>query len=339
MAPLTRNRANADGTPKQMAIEYYRQRASAGLIISEATQVDAMGKGYLDTPGIHKDAHVAVWKDIVKGVHDAGGKIFCQLWHVGRISNSSLLPDGAQPVAPSAIPANAHTFTANGFEPVSAPRELAASELTEVIDQYKKAGKYALEAGFDGVELHSANGYLLNQFLSPNANHRSDDFGGSPEKRTKFPLLVLDGLIEALGASRVGIRVSPTGKFNDIDDNENDETYSIYYSEIAQRNCAFLHCVERFPGIDSNDKDEQLVRKLRSGFKGHYIANGGYDGKKAEETIEDGAFAVAFGRPFISNPDLPERIQNGIDWAVPNQETFYGGNEKGYTDYPVASQK
>lgn len=339
MAPLTRNRANSNGTPKDMAIEYYRQRAGAGLIISEATQIDPMGKGYLDTPGIHNEEQVKVWKEIVGAVHEAGGKIFCQLWHVGRISHNSLLPEGEQPIAPSAITAQTQTFTATGFTPVSIPRELEAEELPDIVKQYQLAAKNAIDAGFDGIEIHAANGYLLNQFLSPNSNHRTDDYGGSPEKRVKFPLLVLDGVIEQIGTSRVGVRVSPTGKFNDINDTESNETYSILYNEIDKRNCAYLHCVERFPGMDVSHTDEQLVKQLRTSFKGNYIANGNYDSEKAQASIEDGAFAVAFGRPFISNPDLAERIKQGIALTPPNHETFYGGNEKGYTDYPFASAK
>lgn len=337
MAPLTRNRAQSNGIPKPLAIAYYGQRASAGLIVTEATQIDPGGKGYLDTPGIHRDDQALAWGQVAEAVHQQGGLIIMQLWHVGRISHLSLLPPGVSPVAPSAIPANSQTFTANGFEPVSPPRALTLAEVEAMVDKYVTAAKLAIEAGMDGVEIHGANGYLINQFIATNTNQRTDHYGGSVENRARFLLQVLDAVAEAIGGDRVGVRLSPTGKFNDIDDQAVRENYTYVYDQIGDRNLAYLHVVERFPGIPSSPEDEALLKELRQSFRGNYIANGGYDPLSAEAVIAEGAFAVAFGRPFIANPDLPERIANGVDLAEPDPSTFYGGDEKGYIDYPRAT--
>lgn len=333
MAPLTRNRAQSDGTPKDMAIEYYKQRASAGLIVSEATQIDPMAKGYLDTPGIHNGDQAAVWQKITDAVHKKGGKMYCQLWHVGRISHTSLLPNGQVPLAPSAIAAKTQTFTAKGFQDVSMPRSISVSEIKEIVDQYVSAAKLAMTSGFDGVEVHSANGYLLNQFIATNSNLRTDEYGGSVENRARFLLEVIDAVTANLGAGRVGVRLSPTGKFNDVNDTQVKENYTYIFSELAKRKLSYLHVVESFPGSQSTTEEENLVKSLRASFNGNYIANGGYDGEQAEKVISEGAFAVAFGRPFISNPDLPERLKQGVALTEADQSTFYGGDEKGYTDY------
>jgi N-ethylmaleimide reductase len=337
MAPLTRNRAQANGIPKPMAATYYAQRASAGLIVTEATQIDPVGKGYLDTPGIHTDDQAAAWAQVVEAVHQLGGLMVMQLWHVGRISHLSLLPPGTSPVAPSAIPANTQTFTEKGFEPVSPPRALTLAEVEAMVGKYAAAAKLAIQTGMDGVEIHGANGYLINQFIATNTNQRTDQYGGTVENRARLLLQVIDAVAEAIGGDCVGVRLSPTGKFNDIDDQAVRENYTYLYDQIGDRNLAYLHVVERFPGIPSSAEDEALIQDLRQRFRGNYIANGGYDPFTAEAVIADGAFAVAFGRPFIANPDLPERIARDMDLAEPDGSTFYGGDEKGYIDYPRAT--
>lgn len=334
MAPLTRNRAHADGTPHELSAEYYAQRASAGLIVSEATQIDPLGKGYLDTPGIYNASHVAAWLPVTQAVHERGGKIFSQVWHVGRISHVSLLPEGEVPVAPSAVAAQSQTFTTEGFVDVSAPRALTLDEIKGLPAKYVASAKLAIDAGFDGVEIHGANGYLLNQFIATNSNLRTDEYGGSVEKRARLLFEVIDAVADAIGAGRVGVRLSPTGAANDMKDAAAAENYRYIYEGIAQRGLAYLHVVEAFPGADANDSDVALLKELRDGFDGNYIANGGFDAVRAEAWLETGTFAVAFGRPFISNPDLPERIQAGAGLTDPDPSTFFGGGAKGYTDYP-----
>ena len=335
MAPLTRNRAHPNGVPQDMAIEYYRQRASAGLIITEATQISPLGKGYLNTPGIYNDAQAMVWKKIVETVHKEGGRIVLQLWHVGRISHVSLLPNGEPPVAPSAIAAKSQTFTANGFENTSEPRALSVQDIQSTIADYVKAAKLAREIGFDGVEVHGANGYLINQFLATNSNQRTDEYGGSPEARARFLLEVVDAVSKAIGADRTGLRLSPTGKFNDIQDEQARETYTYAIKELNKRKLAYLHFVERFPGFPVDQDDEALLNDLRNLWEGAYIANGDFDRDRGEVYVKEGrADAIAYGRPFIANPDLPERFAKGASLNEADQNTFYGGDEHGYTDYP-----
>lgn len=335
MAPLTRNRAHPDGTPSELGIEYYRQRASAGLIITEAAQIVPMGKGYINTPGVHDADHVAAWKKITDAVHAEGGRIALQLWHVGRISHSSLLPGGAQPVAPSAIRANAQTVAEEGFIDVSEPRALETDEIRALVKDYAAAARRAVEAGFDLVEAHAANGYLINQFLNDRTNRREDEYGGSPENRARFLFEVLEAVANEIGAGRVGVRLSPTGTFNDMAGGEIEETYSLVYRRLSEMGLAYLHVVEKFPGLDVSDVEQRLLDRLRGLFRGNYIANGDFDARQAAEWIDAGrADAVAFGRPFISNPDLPARFALGADLTEPDQSTFYGGDERGYTDYP-----
>lgn len=335
MAPLTRCRAHPDGTPHEMAIKYYAQRASAGLIIAEATQISPLGKGYINTPGIYNEKHAREWKKVTDSVHKNGGKIVLQLWHVGRISHNSLLPEGQVPLAPSAIRANANTSTANGGEPVSEPRALSLDEIKSTIADYVNAAKLATDAGFDGVEVHGANGYLLNQFLSTNTNIRNDQYGGNYHNRAKLLLEIVDAVSTVIGNSKVGVRLSPTGTFNDINDEQIDETYSYLYSELDKRDLAYLHIVERFPGYEVLGENEALLNKLKLSYSGNYISNGGYDKVTASKVIDDGAFAVTFGRLFISNPDLPERLEKESALNEPDQDTFYRGDEKGYSDYPT----
>ncbi|ADM09483.1 GTN reductase [Parvularcula bermudensis HTCC2503] len=338
MAPLTRNRAHADGTPKEMAATYYSQRASAGLIISEATQISPMGKGYIDTPGIYEDRHVEGWKAVTDAVHEKGGRIICQLWHVGRISHTSLLPDGAQPHAPSAIAADAQTFTPNGFEPTSEPKAMTTDDIKRTVDDYAHAAKQALAAGFDGVEVHAANGYLLDQFIRDKSNKREDAYGGSVENRLRFLREVLDGVTAAIGADRTGIRLSPLGTFNDISDSDPETTFSEAVALLNPYGLAYCHFLERFGG-DVPDTDLETLGRISSGFDGPYIANGNFDAEEAARWIaKERCDAVTFGKLFIANPDLPKRLALGAalnDW---NQDTFYGGGEERYIDYPFLEE-
>lgn len=336
MAPLTRNRADDDGVPSELATEYYRQRAGAGLIISEATQISPVGKGYIRTPGLHSQDQVTQWKKITNAVHTEGGKIFVQLWHVGRISHTSLLPDGQAPVAPSAIRANAQTFTHEGFQDVSTPRALDTEEIADLIEDYRSAARLAIEAGFDGVEVHSANGYLLDQFIHAATNTRTDAYGGSAENRARLTLEVTQAVADIVGADRVGVRLSPTGAFNDMQSNDPVSEFTLVVDGLNEMGLAYLHMVEKFPGADVSEADAQALASLRNRWSGSYIANGDFDAEQAKGWISSGrADAIAFGRPFIANPDLPKRFELGADLNEPDQDTFYAGEDKGYTDYPM----
>ncbi len=335
MAPLTRNRAHSDGTPWKTAQTYYAQRASAGLIISEATQVTPRGKGYLDTPGIHSDDHVAAWRKITDAVHARGGRIFLQLWHVGRISHVSLLPEGETPQAPSAIRADQKTFTADGFTDCSEPHEMTHEEIREAVEAFRQGAERARDAGFDGVEIHSANGYLLDQFLQDKTNRRDDQYGGPVENRLRFVQEVIDAVATVWPRERIGIRLSPLGQANDIDDSDRETLFTAVYSMISEARLAYLHVVEEFYGTDTTDAEIDLLKRLRAGYEGVYISNGGFTADRAVETLASGhCDAVAFGRPFIANPDLPERFRVGADLNPQDPDTFYGGDETGYIDYP-----
>ena len=335
MAPLTRNRSKGDGTPNAWAERYYYQRASAGLIISEATQISAMGKGYLDTPGIYTDDHVNAWKRVTDAVHAGGGRIFCQLWHVGRISHSSLLPDGASPVSSTDKAAKAKTFTANGFEDTSKPKALTRDEIDATIRDFQHAATCARNAGFDGIEVHAANGYLLDQFLQDGVNDRTDAYGGPVENRMRFLMMVLAAVEDIFPASRTGVRLSPLGQANDMSDSNPEKTFGAIYEALSTRNLAYLHVVENFYSGDTSGDEAKMLARLRKLYSGTYIANGEYNGERAAKAVADGHVdAVTFGRPFLANPDLPERIRTGAKLNEPNHETFYGGDETGYTDYP-----
>ncbi len=336
MAPLTRNRAHPDGTPHAMAVKYYRQRASAGLIFTEATQIAPLGKGYLNTPGIYSAAHEDAWAEIVDAVHAAGGRIALQLWHAGRISHESLLPDGQAPVAPSAIRANSQTFTASGMTPVAMPRALERAEIPELVAQYAAAAQRAKHAGFDLVEVHAANGYLIDQFLQSRTNERTDEYGGSPANRARFLWNVTAAVADVMGADRVGVRLSPTGTFNDMGDADPETTFATAIDGLNSLKLAFLHVVERFPGSQPTADDMALLARLRERWRGLYLANGGFDGDTATAVIASHhADAVTFGRPFIANPDLPERLRRHAPLNEPDPATFYGGDERGYSDYPA----
>ena len=339
MAPLTRNRAHPDGTPHEMAITYYRQRASAGLIFTEATQVSPIGKGYINTPGIHSKAHVAAWKRITDAVHAGGGRIFLQLWHVGRISHTSLLPEGQPPVSASSVRAHAQTFADSGFVDTSEPRALNTGEIPALIEDYRQAAKRAVEAGFDGVEVHSANGYLLDQFLHSHTNLRTDQYGGSPENRARLTLEVTQAVADVFGAGRVGVRLSPTGTFNDMRPDD-EATFAAVINGLDRMGPAYLHVVEQFPGAEVSKADAAMLERLRGHWHGVYIANGDFDGRTAGGWIGRGrAHAIAFGRPFIANPDLPERLRQQAPLNQPDQETFYGGDHHGYTGYPFLERE
>lgn len=342
MAPLTRLRSIEPGDiPTPLMAEYYRQRASAGLIISEATQISAQAKGYAGAPGLHSDEQISAWEKITQGVHTQGGHIAVQLWHTGRISHSSLQPSGQAPVAPSAI--NARTRTSlrdeNGRAirvETSTPRALDIREIPGIVNDFRQAIANAREAGFDLVELHSAHGYLLHQFLSPSSNHRTDQYGGSVENRTRLVLDVVDAGIEEWGADRIGIRLSPIGTFQNVDNGPNEEDDALYLiEELGKRSIAYLHMSEP-DWVGGKPYTEAFRRKVRACFHSPIIGAGAYTPKKAEELIEKGLIdAVAFGRDYIANPDLVERLQRKEELNPQRPESFYGGGVEGYTDYPT----
>lgn len=340
MAPLTRSRSSQPGDiPNALMAEYYAQRVGAGLIVSEATQISPQGKGYAFTPGIHSNEQVEGWKLVTDAVHAKGGRIVLQLWHVGRISHVDLQPGGAQPVAPSAIRAESQTYTSrdSGMVQVSEPRALETDEIPGVVDQYRSAAQRAKDAGFDGVEIHGANGYLLDQFVRSGTNQRTDAYGGSLENRLRFPLEVARAVAEVWGPGRVGYRVSPSGEFNGMTDDNPLETFSALAEQLGALKLAFIHNVEVFRG---NDRDETMIDALRNAFDGVYIGNGSYTGDLARERIDAGkADAVAFGELYIANPDLAERFQLNAPLNEPNRDTYYGGGEEGYTDYPTLEEQ
>lgn len=338
MAPLTRNRAGAGNVLQPMSVEYYRQRASAGLIISEGSQISPSAVGYPATPGIHSPEQIAGWKRVTDAVHGRGGRIFLQLWHCGRISHPSLLNAGTLPVAPSAIKPEGQAFTYRGLQPFVTPRALATSELPGIVEDYRKAARNALEAGFDGVEIHAANGYLLDQFLRDGSNQRSDAYGGSLENRCRLLLEVTRAVADVWGANRVGVRLSPLNPFNDMHDSNPQKTFEYVATALSPFGLAYLHGMEGAIGESKHAAQEFDFTSFRRCFKGTYIANAGYDKALAEEALSTGyADLVAFGALFIANPDLPERFAKNAALNEPDPNTFYGGDEKGYTDYPFLS--
>ena len=339
MAPLTRSRAK-DGTdaPTDLNAEYYRQRAGAGLIVAEATQISKQGQGYLATPGIYASEQVDGWRKVTKAVHDAGGLIFLQLWHVGRISHTALQPGGAAPVAPSAIAAKTKTYIKSGFVDVSKPRALDSEEIPGIIRNYLNAAENAERAGFDGVELHAANGYLLDQFQRDGANKRQDAYGGSIDNRTRLTIEALLTLCRVFPKERVGIRLSPVSHANDLEDSDPTALFTYLVREIDALKIAYMHVIE---GETQGPRDLQGFdfQAMRKAFRGTYIANNGYDGASAEKAVASGdADLVAFGRAFISNPDLPERLRKDAPLTPDDRDTWYGGDAKGYTDYPALAE-
>jgi N-ethylmaleimide reductase len=345
MAPLTRMRSTQPGdVPNDLMATYYGQRASkGGLIVSEATEIALLGKGYPGAPGIHSAAQVEGWKKVVNAIHAKGGYIFLQLWHVGRISHSSLHPEQGLPVAPSAIaPETGTTFDANfGRVPFETPRALTLEEIPALIAEYRHAAENAKVAGFDGVEVHSANSYLLDEFLEDRTNHRTDAYGGSIENRARLLFEVVDTAIAVWGADRVGVRLSPYGTFGDIADSDPVALFSYVLKGLAEKGIAYAHVIEPRTsgaggGTPTNSHAPRTAKIFRSAFKGVFLSAGGYTADEAEETLRDGyADIIAFGRPFIANPDLPERFRLNATLNTADRATFYGGTEKGYIDYPA----
>ncbi|GLK49998.1 alkene reductase [Brevundimonas intermedia] len=334
MAPLTRNRAGPGFVPGDLAVEYYRQRATAGLIIAEATQISQQGQGYQDTPGIYDAAQVEGWRKVTQAVHNEGGRIVLQLWHVGRISHVDLQPGGTAPVAPSAIRAETKTFVNNGFADVSEPRALELEELPGIVEDFRRAAANAISAGFDGVEIHGANGYLLDQFAKDGANVRTDAYGGSVENRARLMLEVAAAVADEIGADRTGIRLSPASPANAISSSDPQAQFDYIVDQLNGLGLVYIHVVEGATGGPRDNADFDYG-SLRRRFQNTYIANNGYDRDLAEARLSTGeADLFAFGRPFISNPDLVERLKSGAALADINPATLYGGGAEGYTDYP-----
>jgi N-ethylmaleimide reductase len=334
MAPMTRNRAGPGNVPTALNAEYYRQRASAGLIVTEASQVSPQGVGYPGTPGIHTDAQGVGWRLVTEAVHRAGGRIFLQLWHVGRISHPSLQPDGALPVAPSAIAARGEAFTASGPQPFVVPRALETREIAGVVAQFEDGARRALAAGFDGVEIHGANGYLIDQFLRDGTNRRTDRYGGNVENRARFLLEVTEAVAAVWGPERVGVRLSPWNDFNDMRDSDPRETFGYAARALAPLGLAYLHLVEPAVGLPAGARP--LAPELKAAFGGPLMVNGGYTRAFAEAGLARGeADLVSFAAAFLANPDLPARLAQGAPLNAAEPATFYGGDHRGYTDYPA----
>lgn len=340
MAPLTRSRADeaaGDVPGSAMNIEYYLQRSNAGLIISEGTQVSPVGKGYMATPGIYSETQVEGWKAITRVVHEAGSKIVAQIWHVGRVTHPELT-GGAQPIAPSAVKPNITAYTHKGKVEVPLPRELSVDEIKQVVDEYRRGAANAIRAGFDGVEIHGANGYLIDQFLRDGANKRTDAYGGAIENRARLALEVVDAVIAEIGVGRVGIRLSPVTPANDLSDTDPQRVFGYLIEQLNLRGIAFIHFIEGATGgpRDVPGFDFAWARKA---FKGTYIANNGYDREMALNTVEAGhADAIAFGRLYIANPDLVQRLKQNTPLNVPNPQTFYTAGTVGYIDYPALDE-
>jgi N-ethylmaleimide reductase len=345
MAPLTRNRA-PNATPTPLMIEYYTQRATAGLLITEATAISQQGQGYSDVPGLYGSEQLQGWKKITDSVHAGGSKMVVQLWHVGRVSHTDLQPENAAPVAPSAITANTKTVLIQDGVPVfvatSEPRALLADELPSIVQTYRTAAHDAIEtAGFDGVEIHAANGYLLDQFLKNGSNHRTDDFGGSIENRARLLLDIVRSVTDTIGGGRTGIRLSPVTPANDVHDTDPQPLFEYVMRQLAPLNLAFVHIIEGATGgpreLSDRPFDYAALKQVyrAAGGKGTWMVNNGYDKALAEKAVAEGADLIAFGRPFIANPDLVRRLRENAPMNTPDQSTFYGGGVKGYTDYPV----
>lgn len=344
MAPLTRNRS-PEAIPTELTATYYAQRATAGLIISEATAISPEGQGYADVPGLYGTEQLDGWKKVTRAVHEAGGKIVVQLWHVGRISHTSLQPGHAKPVAPSAIRAHAKTVLIKDgvptFTDTSEPRALDAEELPRIVQDYRHAARNAIAAGFDGVEIHAANGYLIDQFLKTGANQRTDDYGGSIKNRARLLLEVTRAVVDEIGGGRTGIRLSPVTPANDIVDENPQPLFDYVVRELGKLGLAYVHVIEGATGGPRELPDRPFdYAELRNAYraaggKGAWMVNNAYDRALAEAALANGADIVAFGRPFISNPDLVERLKQNAPLNELNRDTLYGGGAKGYTDYPT----
>jgi len=336
MAPLTRARAGVERLPNALMKEYYVQRATAGLIISEATQISEQGSGWVETPGIHTPEQVKGWQTITEAVHAAGGRIFLQLWHMGRASHPDFQPNGALPVSASAVRPQGDAHTPHGKKPFVTPRSLELEEIPGVVQQYVDATLRAQEAGFDGVEIHGANGYLIDQFLRDGSNQRTDAYGGSIANRSRFLLEVTEAVVNAWSGDRVGIRLSPTSPFNDMRDSDPIATFSDVSAALNPFNLAYLHILEGLPGHFMALAGIRVAPSIRQEFNGVLMLNGGYDLEKGTDAIAQGeANLIAYGVPFIANPDLVERFREQAPLNPPDQATFYAPGAKGYTDYPV----
>ncbi|MEM0982426.1 MAG: alkene reductase [Planctomycetota bacterium] len=351
IAPLTRSRSAQPGdVPQDMNVTYYRQRGNpetgASLIVSEATQVSPQGKGYAFTPGIHSDEQVAGWKKVTDAVHAEGGKIFLQLWHVGRISHVDLQPDGQKPVSSTdkrAEHSKTYVSKDSGMVPVSEPRRLETSEIPGLIAEFKAGAQRSKDAGFDGVEVHGANGYIIDQFTRDGVNDREDAYGGTADNRTRLGFEIAQAACEVFGAGRVGYRISPTGTFSDMSDSDPMNTFTTLASRLGSLGLAYLHVVEEFGGVERDAKTEDLFASIKDAFKttggDAYIGNGGYTAELGEERIKAGKCdAVAYGKLFISNPDLKARMAQDGPYNEWDDSSFYGGTEKGYIDYPTLSE-
>jgi N-ethylmaleimide reductase len=338
MAPLTRNRAGAGMVPSPLAVEYYGQRASAGLLITEASQISQQGQGYQDTPGIYSKQQVAGWRKVTERVHARGGRIFIQLWHVGRISHTSLQPNNGAPVGPSAIRAIGKTFVGGTFTDISEPRALTLEEIPDIVGGFRRAAVNAIEAGFDGVEIHGANGYLLDQFAKDGANKRTDHYGGSIENRARLMLEVAKAVASEAGPERTGIRISPVTPSNDISDSNPQPLFEYIVDHLNALKLVYIHVIEGATG-GPRDVAPFDYGSLRKRFKGAYMANNGYDFALANKVLAaNEADLIAFGKLFIANPDLVERLKRGAPLNTPDKATFYGGGARGYTDYPVLDE-
>ena len=344
MAPLTRNPA-PHAIPTDLMAQYYAQRASAGLLITEATAITHQGQGYADVPGLYGSEQLDGWKKVTKAVHARGGRIACQLWHVGRVSHLELQPGHQKPVAPSALVAKTKTYLirdgVGGFVPTSEPRALEAEELLGIVRDFRHAARNAIAAGFDAVEVHGANGYLLDQFLKTGANHRRDDYGGSIPNRARLLLEVMREVVDEIGAARVGLRLSPVTPANDIVDDNPQPLFDHVVRQLGPLELAWLHLIEGATGgpreVEGRPFDYEALRRAwrDAGARGAWMVNNGYDAALAQQSLAHGADLVAFGRAFISNPDLVERLQRGAPLNAWDKSTFYGGGAQGYTDYPA----
>ncbi|HET9229055.1 MAG TPA: alkene reductase [Thermoanaerobaculia bacterium] len=335
MAPMTRNRAGEGDAPTPLTATYYEQRSSAGLLVTEGSQVAPEGMGYPNTPGIYSDLQVEGWKRVTEAVHGRDGRIFLQLWHVGRASDPTFQPGGALPVAPSAIPIQGNFRSRTGTWPYATPRALGLAEIPRVVQQFAEGARRAKEAGFDGVEIHGANGYLIDQFLRDGTNQRTDVYGGSVENRARFLVEVTEAVAGVFGADRVGVRLSPTGEYNDMSDSDPLATFGYAAGALSPLGLAYLHVVA--PGAwDPSTREHEIARTLRERFGGRLMLNGGFDRETGNQVVSEGlADLVSFGTLFLANPDLPERFAEGASLNAPDRATFYGGAEKGYIDYPT----
>ena len=337
MAPLTRMRAGEGNVPTQLNATYYTQRASAGLIISEATQVSLQGRGYAHSPGIHTPEQIEGWQLVTDAVHAAGGRIFLQLWHAGRTSHPELQPNGGLPVAPSAIAAEGHAYTFNNGRPdMVAPRALETEEIPEIVEQFRQGAKNAMAAGFDGVEIHGANGYLIDEFIEDGSNKRSDRYGGSVENRTRFLLEIVEAVTNVWGGNKVGVRLSPSGENYTMSDSDRPGTFKYVVEALNSFDLAYFHLMEPNQWGSQTGLDASFFRPI---YKGLLMVNGDYNREKGNAVLDSGnADLVSFGRTFIANPDLPERLANNAPLNEPDPSTFYGGDETGYTDYPFVNE-